>query len=90
MKDFEDFLTEVFVFRVHSNAQKQKKLVCPAGMKPNPGGTTCVPMQAGEKRNRKVGLRKAKITKKAAGPALQKRALVKRRKAMRYRKMMGL
>lgn len=83
-------LKEAFIIKVNARAEKRKKLQCPAGMKPNAAGTSCVPMDSTEKRNRRVGLRKANLNKKAQGSALKNRTIKKRRKAMRFRKMMGL
>lgn len=86
----DDNIKEAFIIKVNARAEKRKKLKCPAGMKPNAAGTSCVPMDASEKRNRRVGLRKANLNKKAQGTGLKTRTLRKQRKAMRFRKMMGL
>jgi len=83
-------VSEKFVYKVNSKGKKRKKLRCPKGMKPNPHGTSCIPMRGAEKRNHKVGARHAVRTVKAKGNALKQRKVRKTRKAMRYRKNLGL
>lgn len=83
-------LDEKFVYKVNSKGKKRKKLKCPKGMKPNATGTSCVPMRGAEKRNHKVGARHAVRTVKAKGQALQKRKVRKMKKALRFRKNLGL
>lgn len=92
-KTFEDFIEEStagFKYKVRSTGKKRRKKICPPGMKPSESGTSCVPMQASEKRARKLGSRKTQRTIRARGAALKTRALRKRRKAMRFRKSYGL
>lgn len=79
-----------FIYKVRFTGKKRRKKKCPPGMKPSPGGTSCVPMLAGEKRNRKLGSRKTQRTIRAKGVALKKRKERKRKKAMRFRKAFGL
>lgn len=97
MKSLQDLIVEgelpvdeKFIIKVNSKGKKRKKLKCPKGMKPNPGGTSCVPMRGAEKRNHKVGARHAVRTVKAKGQALKKRKVRKMKKAMRFRKNLGL
>lgn len=90
MIKFEDFLSETFKYRVHSDATKQRKLKCRPGYKPNAAGTACVPISGKEKQRMRVSTRKRLRTVKAKGPALQKKANRRRKKAMRFRKNFGL
>lgn len=94
-KSFGDYieeqgLNEEFHIRVHSNATKTKKLVCPHGYQPNEEGSSCVPISSEQKLHMKQGAREAKITKKAEGEGLKKKTLKKRKKALKFRKMMGV
>lgn len=96
MKSFLEVLLEEvgvderFIYKVNSKGKKRRKLKCAHGMKPNASGTSCVPMKASEKRNHKVGSRHAVRTVKAKGAALQKRKVRKMKKALRFRKNLGL
>lgn len=75
------------VTRVTSKGEKTRRVKCRAGFKRE--GDRCVPMSGGEKRTKRVALRKAVRTKRG-NPAAQKRASRKRLKAMRKRKSYGL
>lgn len=88
--DDQETLEERFVYKVNAKGKKRKKLKCAKGMKPNQNGTSCVPMRAAEKRNQKVGHRHAVRTVRAKGNAAKTRKVRKTRKAMRYRKNLGL
>lgn len=97
MKDLQELieegtivLDEKFIFKVNSKGKKRRKLKCPKGMKPNPAGTSCVPMRGKEKRNHKVGSRHAVRTVRAKGQALKRRKVRKMKKALRFRKNLGL
>lgn len=90
MKDLDEIILEKFIYKVNAKGKKRKKLKCAKGMKPNASGTSCVPMKAGEKRNHKVGSRHAVRTVKSKGQAFQKRRTRKMKKALRFRKNLGL
>jgi hypothetical protein len=76
------------ITKVNSKGKKRKRMKCKPGFKLSDG--KCIPQSAGEKRNKKVGLRKAVRTKKAGGAALKRRTNLKRKKALRKRKNFGL
>ena len=81
---FDEFVTEAYVVRVHADKSKERKLKCPKGYKAQ--GGKCVPMTSTQKRNIKVGHRKAARTFKQAGQTAAKRKLIRRRKALKARR----
>ena len=83
-------VSEAFKIKVNSKGAKRKKRVCPPGMKVNASGTGCEPIKAQEKQHRRVGVRMARRTVKSQGSTLQRRKKVKTRKAMRFRRSLGL
>ena len=90
MINLSDILTEGFKIKVNSKGVKKKKRICPKGMKVSPSGSGCVPIKATEKQAHKVGSRKAQRKIKSGGAALKRRKLLKTRKALRFRKNLGL
>ena len=76
------------ITKVNSKGKKRRRLKCKPGFKLSSG--KCVPQSAGEKRNKKVGLRKAVRSKRAAGASLKRKTNLKRKKALRKRKNFGL
>lgn len=83
-------VSEAFKIKVNSRGVKRKKRVCPPGMKVNASGTGCEPIKAQEKQHRRVGVRMARRTVKSQGSTLQRRKRLRTRKAMRFRKSLGL
>lgn len=83
-------ILEMLITKVNAKGVKRKKLKCNPGYHPNPDGTACVVMASSEKRALRIGSIKARRTKKAGGMSLLNRTIKKTRKAMRFRKAMGL
>lgn len=83
-------LNEAFKIKVNFKGKKTRKLKCPRGMKVNPAGTACVPMTGEQKANMRAGKRKMVRTVKAGGANLQRKKKIKTKRALRFRKSMGL
>jgi hypothetical protein len=90
MKGFKDYLNEAFWVKVNSKGEKARRLKCPEGYKLNDGGTACVPIPSAEKQDHRVAAKKMIRTKKAEGASLKKRALIKTKRALKFRKGYGL
>ncbi len=85
-----DEFIEAFRIKVNYKGQKRKKLNCPPGYQPNEDGTACVPMTATHKQHLKIGARKAKIDKKAQGDTLRRKTNIRTKRAMKFRKQLGV
>lgn len=93
---FGDFLaerfltTEAIVDKVNAKGKRRRRLKCGPGFKLSADGSRCEVMNAGERRTRKMGNRKAIRSKKRQGVGYQRKIERRTKKAMRFRKMMGL
>jgi hypothetical protein len=75
---------------VSSKGAKRVKMQCPKGFKFNAEAKACVKIAGDELAVRRKASVKALISRKAGGNALKARAAVKTKKAMNFRKAMGL
>lgn len=73
--------------RVNSRGQRTKKLLCKKGFRKK--GKVCVPATSSDKAKKKISIRKANKTKKA-DQAGQKKAIKRRKLALRKRRSQGL
>ena len=98
---FADFLTECVgdskmlteqrvIDKVNSKGKRRRRLKCGKGFKLSADGSRCEVMKAGEKIARKIGHRKMVRSKKRMGQGYQRKINRRTKKAMRFRKMMGL
>lgn len=98
---FGDFLTECaaddkmlteqrVIDKVDSKGKRRRRLKCGKGFKLSADGSRCEVMKAGEKIARKIGHRKMVRSKKRMGQGYQRKIERRKKKAMRFRKMMGL
>lgn len=86
-----DFLTEnKFITKFNSKGIKRRKFLCQKGFKYNKTTGACEKITGDEKFNRRLGLRRAVLTKKAGGEALKKRTAIKVRKAKKFRRNSGV
>lgn len=76
--------------KVNFRGQKKIKMKCARGFKWNPNTGACEKISGEELAKMRKSIRKALITKKAKGSAFRLRVVRKMRKALRYRKQMGL
>jgi hypothetical protein len=76
--------------KVTSRGQKWIKMQCPRGFKWNPETKACEKISGAELANMRKAIRKALITKKSLGNVYRMRIIRKMKKALRYRKQMGL
>jgi hypothetical protein len=76
--------------KVTSRGKKWIKMQCPRGFKWNPETNACEKISGAELAKMRKAIRKALITKKSLGSAYRMRIIRKMKKAMRYRKQMGL
>ena len=81
---FDEFVKEEYVFKVHADKSKERRLKCPPGYKAE--GGKCVPMSSETKRNIKIGRKKAVKTFKAAGATAAKKKNLRRNKALKARR----
>ena len=88
--DVEKFINEAFRIKVNFKGKKRRKLKCARGMKVNAAGTACVPITAQEKKTNRLAKRKMVRTKRMKGASAKRRQMVKTKRAMRFRKNMGL
>ena len=75
---------------VTSKGVKRIKMQCPKGFKFNAEAKACVKIAGDELAVRRKASVKALVSRKAGGNALKARAAVKTKKAMNFRKAMGL
>lgn len=93
---FADFLSECVITeqgiidKVNAKGKRRRRLKCGPGFKLSADGTRCEVMNAGERRSLRIGNRKAIRSKKRMGLGYQKKIVRRQKKAMRFRKMMGL
>lgn len=88
---YSDAMTEaVMKIKVNSMDERRIKFKCNPGFKYNTTSHACEKISGTESVNRRMGLRHAILTKKAGGASLKLRTIRKAKKAMRYRKSMGL
>lgn len=91
---YEEFLENLFeaspkvVIRVNSKGQRVRKKTCGKGFK-LVNGTRCVAQKSSEKAARRRGSRKA-VRAKKRNSAGQRKANLKRKRALMKRKSMGL
>lgn len=78
------------ITKVNAKGIKTKRVKCPVGFKLAPNKKSCVPMTGSEKAAKRLSIRKALKTKKAAGQALKVRTTRKRLRALKRRKSLGL
>lgn len=76
--------------RVNARGKKTIKFKCVKGFKWNPNSKTCEKITGDQLTSIRRAVRKALLTKKNEGLTLQKRVILKRRKALKYRKSYGL
>lgn len=88
--NIDEILDEAFKIKVNFKGKKRRKLQCPKGMKVNAAGTACVPMSSSQKNHMRIGKRKMVRTVKAGGVNLQRKKQRKTKRALRFRKTMGL
>ena len=89
IKSIMEFL-ESFKMKVNYTGVKRKKLSCPPGYKVNATGTACEPITGAEKQDHRIASKQAVRTKKQEGQSLQRMTNKKTKKAMKYRKALGL
>lgn len=88
---FADFLAEQKVIdKVNAKGNRTRRLQCAPGFKLSADGSRCEVMDASERRVRKLGNRKAIRAKKRMGVGYQRKIERRKKKAMKFRKMMGL
>ncbi len=76
--------------KVNSMGKKRIKMQCARGFKWNPTTNACEKISGAELATMRKAIRKALITKKSEGSAFRLRVIRRTRKALRYRKQMGL
>lgn len=88
---FADFLAEQKIIdKVNAKGNRRRRLQCAPGFKLSADGSRCEVMDASERRVRKLGNRKAIRAKKRMGVGYQRKIERRKKKAMKFRKMMGL
>lgn len=92
MLTFRQFIIERMVIRVNSKGKRSRKLKCPKGkvVKTVNGRKVCTQQGGRARLIKKLAVKHANRTKKAKGSGFRKRANVKRQRAMRKRRGMGL
>lgn len=88
--DIFEIVESAFKIKVNFKGKKRRKLQCPKGMKVNAAGTACVPMSSSQKNHMRLGKRKMVRTVRAGGANLQRKKMRKTKRALRFRKTMGL
>lgn len=80
------------VIRVNAKGKRTRKLKCPKGkvVKTVNGRKTCAPLGGRARLVKKLAIKKANRTKKAKGAGFRKRTNIKRQRAMKRRRGMGL
>lgn len=78
------------VTRVNAKGERRKRLKCRKGFKLNADGTACVPITGSERATKRKAIRQAIRTKRSQGSGHKRRTIMRRKKAMRKRKSMGL
>ncbi len=86
----EDIAEATRVIKVSSIGQKHIKMKCNPGFKWESESRSCQKISGEDLVNMRKGIKKRLITMKSEGPSLKKRTLIKTRKAMKFRKVMGL
>ena len=90
-EDLEESLNEVErKIKMSSLGKKIIKMKCNPGFKWDAGSRSCQKISGTELAIRRKATKKRLITMKSEGPSLKKRALIKMRKALRFRKSQGL
>lgn len=92
---FADFLAsrlveQKVIDKVNAKGRRRRRLKCAPGFKLSADGSRCEVMNAGERRVRKLGNRKAIRSKKRLGVGYQRKIERRKKKAMKFRRMMGL
>ncbi|AEM91882.1 hypothetical protein Maynard_56 [Salmonella phage Maynard] len=92
---FADFLAsrmdeQRVIDKVNARGKRRRRLKCAPGFKLSADGSRCEVMDASERRVRKIGNRKALRSKKRMGMGYQRKIERRKKKAMKFRKMMGL
>lgn len=92
---FADFLAagineQKVIDKVNARGKRTRRLKCAPGFKLSADGSRCEVMDAGERRSRKMGNRKAIRSKKRMGVGYQRKIERRKKKAKKFRKMMGL
>lgn len=94
---FADFLNEWaelceqgIIDKVNAKGKRRRRLKCGKGFKLSADGSRCEVMDAGQRRNLRMGNRKSIRSKKRMGVGYQRKIVRRQKKAMRFRKMMGL
>jgi hypothetical protein len=78
------------VVKVNFKGKKRIKMQCQRGFKWNPSTKSCEKIGGAELATMRKAIRKELLTKKSKGSGFRKRVVRKMKKAMRYRKQMGL
>lgn len=76
--------------KVDATGKKRIKMQCQRGFKWNPSTNSCEKISGAELATMRKAIRKALITKKSGGSAFRLRVVRRMRKALRFRKSMGL
>lgn len=92
---FADFLAsrmdeQKVIDKVNAKGKRRRRLKCAPGFKLSADGSRCEVMNASERRTRKLGNRKAVRAKKRMGLGYNRKVERRKKKAMKFRKMMGL
>lgn len=92
---FADFLAsrideQKVIDKVNAKGKRRRRLKCAPGFKLSADGSRCEVMDAGERRSRKIGLRKAVRSKRRMGLGYNRKVERRKKKAMKFRRMMGL
>lgn len=92
---FADFLAsrmdeQKVIDKVNAKGKRRRRLQCAPGFKLSADGSRCEVMVASERRTRKLGNRKAIRAKKRMGMGYQCKIERRKKKAMKFRRMMGL
>lgn len=92
---FADFLAsrvdeQKVIDKVNAKGKRRRRLKCAPGFKLSADGSRCEVMVASERRTRKLGNRKAIRSKKRMGMGYARKIERRKKKAMKFRKTMGL
>ena len=90
-EEIEEQLSEVKrVIKISSRGKKQIKMKCNPGFKWDAESNSCQKISGEALSNMRKSVRKRLITMKSEGPSLQKRTNIKTKKAMKFRRALGL
>lgn len=92
---FADFMAsrideQKVIDKVNAKGKRRRRLKCAPGFKLSADGSRCEVMDASERRSRKIGNRKSVRAKRRMGLGYNRKVERRKKKAMKFRKMMGL